>query len=159
MPQLDLSYYISQIFWLIISFGVVFAVFSKILLPSVVKTLSARKDKIDGILSRSHKILEQAKNLSQESTRIVQKAYDDTRIYKTNVMEDLNHIMKSGLLEFERNALTLTQKSNAQLQSMTNDMEKDMTEVIIRYTSSIVHKIAGKEADMSVLTNIYKSIK
>ena len=41
MPQLNPEYWISQIFWLVISFGIMFVILSKIVLPKISGNLEA----------------------------------------------------------------------------------------------------------------------
>ena len=43
MPQLDPEFWFSQIFWLIITFGILYLVLSKIILQKISENLEARK--------------------------------------------------------------------------------------------------------------------
>ena len=46
MPQLNPEFWISQIFWLIISFGILFIVLSKFILPKIRNNIELRKSEI-----------------------------------------------------------------------------------------------------------------
>ena len=46
MPQLDPEFWISQIFWLTITFGILYLVLSKFILPKISSNLELRKSKI-----------------------------------------------------------------------------------------------------------------
>ena len=46
MPQLNPEFWISQIFWLTITFGILYVVLSKLLLPKISDNLEMRKSKI-----------------------------------------------------------------------------------------------------------------
>ena len=46
MPQLNPEFWVSQIFWLIVSFGSLFIVLSKIVLPKISSNLESRKSQI-----------------------------------------------------------------------------------------------------------------
>jgi F-type H+-transporting ATPase subunit b len=46
MPQLNPEFWISQIFWLIITFGVLFIVLTKVILPKISDNLETRKSQI-----------------------------------------------------------------------------------------------------------------
>ena len=43
MPQLNPEFWISQIFWLILTFGILFIILSKFILPKISKNLELRK--------------------------------------------------------------------------------------------------------------------
>lgn len=53
MPQLDPTSYPSQIFWLMVTFVVLYAVLSRFVLPRIGTVLESRQSKIDADLSRA----------------------------------------------------------------------------------------------------------
>ena len=77
MPQLDFNFYIAQIFWLFISFGILFVSMRFWLLPPLIDVLKKREEKI-------RHILRQADKLSAQAQR-VQKNYQQTKKKKENV--------------------------------------------------------------------------
>ena len=46
MPQLDPEFWFSQIFWLVITFGILYLVLSKLILPKISENLETRKSQI-----------------------------------------------------------------------------------------------------------------
>ena len=46
MPQLNPEFWISQIFWLILTFGILYIVLSKLILPKISNNLESRKSQI-----------------------------------------------------------------------------------------------------------------
>jgi F0F1-type ATP synthase, subunit b len=46
MPQLNPEFWVSQIFWLILSFGILYLVLSKVVLPKISDNLETRKSQI-----------------------------------------------------------------------------------------------------------------
>ena len=46
MPQLNPEFWISQIFWLILTFGLLFIILSKFILPKISNNLETRKSQI-----------------------------------------------------------------------------------------------------------------
>ena len=46
MPQLDPEFWFSQIFWLVITFGILYLVLSKIILPKISDNLETRKSQV-----------------------------------------------------------------------------------------------------------------
>src|SRR4029453_15126480 len=50
LPQLNPEHFAGQIFWLAITFGLLFILLSRVTLPKIGGGLAARKDRIDGDL-------------------------------------------------------------------------------------------------------------
>ena len=72
MPQLNPEFWFSQIFWLIITFGFMFVVLSKLVLPKISENLETRKAQIsENIESAEKQRLEQgdARDLAQACLR------------------------------------------------------------------------------------------
>ena len=46
MPQLNPEFWISQIFWLVLTFGTLYLILSKLILPKISNNLEVRKSKI-----------------------------------------------------------------------------------------------------------------
>lgn len=53
MPQFDSTTFASQLFWLLVTFGLLFMIASRVLLPRIAGILSARQEKIDDDLNRA----------------------------------------------------------------------------------------------------------
>ncbi len=53
MPQFDPNTFASQLFWLLVTFGLLFVLVSRVLLPRIAGILEARQEKIDDDLDRA----------------------------------------------------------------------------------------------------------
>ena len=62
MPQLDPEFWVSQIFWLTITFGTLFLVLSKFILPRISKNLEQRRLQILENIETAEKQREQSEN-------------------------------------------------------------------------------------------------
>lgn len=62
MPQLDLSTYISQAFWLLVSFCTLWALLSFFVMPKIANVIEQRKRKIDDYIQKAEKLNTQAKD-------------------------------------------------------------------------------------------------
>merc|ERR1711965_619997 len=69
MPQLNPEFWISQIFWLILTFGILYVVLSKLILPKISKNLELRKSQIQENIEAAEK--------QRESSELKLKEYDD----------------------------------------------------------------------------------
>ena len=66
LPQLDISTWPSQIFWLIVIFGVGFVIMAKIVTPKIGTVLEDRRTRIDGDLGRAREASTEAAKIRAE---------------------------------------------------------------------------------------------
>jgi F-type H+-transporting ATPase subunit b len=55
MPQLNPEFWVSQIFWLTLTFGILYVVLSKLILPKISANLESRKSQISGNIEAASK--------------------------------------------------------------------------------------------------------
>ena len=73
MPQLNPEFWISQIFWLIITFGFLFIILSKLILPKISNNLEARKSQILENIETAEKQRIESENKIKEYEKIITK--------------------------------------------------------------------------------------
>lgn len=61
MPQLDLSTYVSQAFWMVLCFSLLWLLLSIFITPKIADVLEQRKRKIDDYIRKAEKLNQQAK--------------------------------------------------------------------------------------------------
>ena len=71
MPQLNPEFWISQIFWLILTFGSLFIILSKIILPKISSNLEARKSQILDNIELAEKQREESEKKIKEFEKII----------------------------------------------------------------------------------------
>lgn len=66
MPQFDITFFPTQLFWLIICFVITFLALWKKGIPQLKETFQARSDKIEGQLKKAEEIRDQGKKIAQQ---------------------------------------------------------------------------------------------
>ena len=94
MPQLDPEFWISQIFWLIITFGILYIVLSKFILPKISSNLELRKSQIQENIETAEKQREISEVKLKEYDEIILKSKLEAKnIFKNareKVIKDIN---------------------------------------------------------------------
>ena len=81
MPQLNPEFWFSQIFWLIITFGFLFIVLSKLILPKISANLETRKSEILENISAAEKQREASENKIKEYEKIILDSKHEAKNY------------------------------------------------------------------------------
>ena len=79
MPQLNPEFWISQIFWLIITFGFLYIVLSKLILPKISANLELRKSQISDNIEAADKQREESESKLKEYDEIILKSKNEAK--------------------------------------------------------------------------------
>ena len=94
MPQLNPEFWISQIFWLTLTFGILYVILSKLILPKISANLEIRKSKILENIEAAEKQREQSELKIKEYEKIVQNSKNEAKNYfnksREKVLKDIN---------------------------------------------------------------------
>ena len=74
MPQLNPEFWISQIFWLILTFGILYIVLSKLILPKISANLESRKSQIQENIEAAENQRESSVSKLKEYDEIINKS-------------------------------------------------------------------------------------
>lgn len=83
LPQLDLSTWFNQIFWLVIVFGVLYFLLARFILPRLREGISDREDRISDDLDQASNMQREA----EEAEKAYNRALADARAKAMNVAE------------------------------------------------------------------------
>ena len=94
MPQLNPEFWISQIFWLIITFGFLYILLSKLILPKISLNLELRKSQIQENIEAAEKQRESSEAKLKEYENIISKskleANNILKEARENVLKEIN---------------------------------------------------------------------
>jgi len=145
LPQLDTSNFLSQTFWLVISFSLLYILISKVVIPSIQNILDKRSKDLYSILEKAEKNNEEAKKLANE-------AFD---IEKSNRIELLNYqnsfidkLKKENSTKFDQIALELSKEyqiTKAQYEQKLKELSQDIPEILEELSLIVINKISDKK--------------
>ena len=156
MPQFNSATFPSQLFWLVISFSLLYLVVSFIILPRIRENIRLRSNKISNDLERAEGIKKDIEKMKQEydlniveakrkAQEIVKKALDKSNAEYVNNIEVIKKQIEKKYADTEEK-LSLYKK----------DIEKDIINSTTSLTASIVGKILNKDV---TINEIEKSLK
>ena len=94
MPQLNPEFWISQIFWLTLTFGILYIVLSKFILPKISANLELRKSQIQENIEAADKQRQDSETKIKEFEKIILKSKSEAKnIFKETrekALKDIN---------------------------------------------------------------------
>ena len=154
MPQLDPEFWISQIFWLILSFGVLYVVLTKIILPKISANLELRKSQIQENIEAADKQREDSESKLREYENIIAKSKLEAKnIYKNardKVLKDINLKRESLEKQINEEIKVAEDEINILMKSSSKKIDK----IAIETSSQILQKLIGTEINNSSISAI-----
>ncbi len=154
MPQLDPEFWISQIFWLIITFGILYVILSKFILPKISSNLELRKSQIQENIEAAEKQREISEVKLKEYDEIISKSKIEAKnIFKNareKVIKDIN--FKKETLDKQID----DEISNAEeeIKNLKKDAVDKINKIAIETSSDLLKKLIGTEINNSSISAI-----
>ncbi len=154
MPQLNPEFWISQIFWLTLTFGILYMVLSKLILPKISANLESRKFQIQDNIEAAEKQREDSESKLKEYEEIVFKSkLEAKKIFKDSrekVIKDINN--KKETLEKQINEEI--KKTEKEIEVVKKKAPEKINKIAIETSSELVKKIIGAEINNSSISAI-----
>ncbi len=154
MPQLNPEFWISQIFWLIITFGVLFIVLTKVILPKIGNNLETRKSQIlenietaDKQKEESQKKIEEYKKIILESKLKAKKYFNDSR---EKIIDDINK--KRAVLEKDLDEEI--GEVEKELSELKNKSGEKINKIAAETSAELIKELIGEEVNSSSIAAI-----
>ena len=158
MPQLNPEFWISQIFWLIISFGSLLIVLSKIILPKISSNLESRKSQIIDNIETAEKQREQAEKKINEFEKIIleSKIKAKTLINESRqkIIENINK--KKGILESQINdEIEIAEK---EISDLKKKAPEKINIIAMETSADLLKEVIGVEVNKSSVSAIVEDL-
>ena len=154
MPQLNPEFWISQIFWLTLTFGILYIVLSKLILPKISANLELRKSQIQENIEAAEKQRESSEAKLKEYDDIISKSkLEANNIFKEareNVLKEINTKKETLDKQIDEEIKKVEQEINLLRKGASEKINK----IAIETTSQLLVKLIGTEVNNSSISTI-----
>ena len=154
MPQLNPEFWISQIFWLTLTFGILYIVLSKLILPKISANLELRKSQIQENIEAADKQRENSDSKLKEYEDIILKSKLNAKnIFKEareKAIKDINS--KREILD--KQIAEEVQKAEEEIKILKKSAPEKINKISIETSSELVKKLIGAEVNNSSISAI-----
>lgn len=158
LPQLDVSTFPSQLFWLLVSFALLYAIFSKKTLPEISGVIENRQNYIEKDIASAEKMKSEAEE--------VQKAYEASlgkaREEATRVLADMQDEIRA---KADQQSADFRGKAEAEIRALEKSLNKakqgsmeEMHTIAAELATEAARKIVGIATDIEQAKTVIKAI-
>ena len=158
MPQLNPEFWISQIFWLILTFGILFIVLSKLILPKISESLEKRKSQILENISLAEKQRKESENKIKEYEKIILDVKNEAKNY-------FNSARQKALQEINKKKETLENEINEEIKvaeneiiNLKNSSSEKIQKISITTSEDLIKQLIGIDVNSSSISAIVSDI-
>ena len=154
MPQLNPEFWVSQIFWLTISFGILYVILSKLILPKISTNLEIRKSQILENIEAAEKQREESELKIVEYEKIIQNSKLESKNLfkqaKERLMKDIN--IKKDILDKELNREV--EKAESEIQALRDRAPEKINKIAIETSADLLKQLISAEVNSSSISAI-----
>ena len=158
MPQLNPEFWISQIFWLTLTFGILYMVLSKLILPKISANLESRKSQIQDNIEAAEKKRKDSESKLKEYDNIIFKSKLEAKnIFKNSrekIIKDINN--KKDTLQNQINEEI--KKAEKEIEVVKKSAPEKINKIAIEASSELVKKLIGAEINNSSISTIVNDL-
>ena len=158
MPQLNPEFWVSQIFWLTLTFGILYIVLSKIILPKISANLELRKSQIQENIEAAEKQRKSCETKLREYDDIVLKSRLDAKnIFKNareKAIKDIN-LKKEAL---DKQIDEEIKRTEQEIKVLKKDAPEKINKIAVETSSELVKKLIGADINNSSISAIVSDL-
>ena len=154
MPQLNPEFWVSQIFWLTITFGILYVVLSKFILPKISANLEMRKSQILENIEAAEKQREESEIRIAKYEKNVQDSRNEAKNYFKQAKEKLLKGISLKKDALDKNLNEEIQKAEIEIQELKDRSPEKISKIAIETSTDLIQQLIGVEVNSSSISAI-----
>ncbi len=154
MPQLNPEFWVSQIFWLILIFGILYVILSRLILPKISKNLESRKSQILENIEAAEKQRKDSETKLKEYEEIINESKLEAKnIFnqsREKALKDINS--KKEVLDKQIDGEII--EAEKEIKSLQDAAPDKINKIAIETSSELIQKLIGTEINNSSISAI-----
>ena len=142
LPQFNTDTFASQLFWLTISFGLLYFFFAKSSLPKLSATIEDRLTTIKTDIEQADTLSAEAEETKTSYEQAMTGAHEDARAYVAGAVAELRKDAEKDSEAFKEKSAKEVQKLEAQAEAAKEKIKSELAETAQNLTQEIVAKLS-----------------
>ncbi len=158
MPQLNPEFWVSQIFWLILTFGILYIVLSKLILPKISANLELRKSQIQENIEAAEKQRESSDAKLKEYDSIILKSKLEAKNIFRDAREKVVKNINSKKETLDKQIDEEIKKAEQEIEVLRKNAQEKISKIAIETSAQLVKKLIGAEINNSSISAIVNDL-
>ena len=154
MPQLNPEFWVSQIFWLTLTFGVLYVVLSKLILPKISNNLESRKSQILENIEAAEKQREDSEAKLEEYEEIISKSKLEAKNIFSQSREKVLKDIGAKREVLDKQIDEEISKAEQEINNLRESAPDKINMIAIETSSELIQKLIGAEVNNSSISAI-----
>jgi len=158
MPQLNPEFWFSQIFWLVVTFGILYLVLSKIILPKISDNIETRKSQVLENLELAEKQRNESEAKLKEFDNIILKSKIEAKNLfnesRKKLLDDINNKRKKLEEEIDKEVKIV----EAEIEEFKKKSPEKINKIAIETSADVINQLIGVNVNNSSITAIVSDI-
>jgi F-type H+-transporting ATPase subunit b len=154
MPQLNPEFWVSQVFWLTITFGVLYLVLSKLILPIISANLEFRKSQISDNIEAAEKQREESETKLKEFDEIVSKSKIEAKIILNETKEKVLKEIGAKREILDKKIDEEIKKAEEEINQLRKNAPSKINQIAVETSAELVKRLIGTEVNNSSISAI-----
>ena len=158
MPQLNPEFWISQIFWLIFSFGTMFVILSKFILPKISQNLENRKSQIMDNIETAEKQRKETKNKIEQYEKIILDSKTEAKNYFNRAKQKIDEDINKKKTDLENEINKEIRSVEKEINDLNNNAHEKINKIAIETSSNMIKQFLEVDLNKSSISAIVEEI-
>ena len=154
MPQLNPEFWISQIFWLTLTFGILYIILSKLILPKISDNLESRKSQILENVEAADKQRQNSEEKLKEYEKIVLKSKMEAKSIFNQAREKALKDISAKKEVLDKQIDDEIGKAEQEIKELQSGAAVKINKIAIETSSELIQKLIGAEVNNSSISAI-----
>ena len=154
MPQLNPEFWISQIFWLTLTFGILYIILSKLILPKISDNLESRKSQILENVEAAEKQRQNSEEKLKEYEKIVLKSKMEAKSIFNQAREKALKDISAKKEVLDKQIDDEVGKAEQEIKVLQSGAAEKINKIAIETSSELIQKLIGAEVNNSSISAI-----
>jgi F-type H+-transporting ATPase subunit b len=158
MPQLDTEFWVSQIFWLTITFSILFVLLSKLILPKISANLETRKSLILENISTAEKKREESESKIKEYNEIIEKCKNEAKSLINQAREKLMKDISIKKEALEKDISNEIKKAEMEIKEFKDQAPEKINKIAIETSTDLLQQLISADVNNSSISAIVNDL-
>ena len=154
MPQLNPEFWVSQIFWLTLTFGILYVVLSKLILPKISNNLESRKSQILENIEAAEKQRKDSEAKLEEYEEIISKSKIEAKNIFSQSREKVLKDISAKREVLDKQIDEEISKAEQEINNLRESAPDKIKMIAIETSSELIQKLIGAEVNNSSISAI-----